>query len=29
MKIWFIINPIAGTGKQNGIEDCIAKFIKN
>ena len=27
MKIRFIINPIAGTGKQNGIEHYIAKYF--
>ena len=29
MKIRFIINPIAGTGKQTGIEDTIAKHLDN
>jgi len=29
MKIRFIINPIAGTGKQKGIEDTIAKHLAN
>ena len=29
MKIRFIINPIAGTGKQIGIEDTIAKHLDN
>ena len=29
MKIRFIINPIAGTGKQKGIEDTIAKHLTN
>ena len=29
MKIRFIINPIAGTGKQKGIEDTIAKHLDN
>ena len=29
MKIRFIINPIAGTGKQKGIEDTIAKHLEN
>ena len=29
MKIRFIINPIAGTGKQKGIEDTIAKYLDN
>ena len=29
MKIRFIINPIAGTGKQKGIEDTIAKHLYN
>lgn len=29
MKIRFIINPIAGTGKQKGIEDYISENFKN
>ena len=29
MKIRFIINPIAGTGKQKGIEGTIAKHLDN
>ena len=29
MKIRFIINPIAGTGKQKGIKDTIAKHLDN
>ena len=29
MRIRFIINPIAGTGKQTGIEDTIAKHLDN
>ena len=29
MKIRFIINPIAGTGKQEGIKDTIAKHLDN
>ena len=29
MKIRFIINPIAGIGKQTGIEDTIAKYLDN
>ena len=29
MKIRFIINPIAGRGKQKGIEDTIAKHLDN
>ena len=29
MKIRFIINSIAGTGKQKGIEDTIAKHLDN
>ena len=29
MKIRFIINPISGTGKQRGIEQCIAKHLEN
>ena len=29
MKIRFIINPIAGTGKQNGIEHYIFEVIEN
>ena len=29
MKIRFIINPIAGTGKQTRIEDTIAKHLDN
>ena len=29
MKIKFIINPIAGTGKQTRIEDTIAKHLDN
>ena len=29
MKIRFIINPVAGTGKQKGIEQCIAKHLEN
>ena len=29
MRIRFIINPIAGTGKQKGIEDTIARYLDN
>jgi len=29
LKIRFIINPIAGTGKQKGIENIIAKHLDN
>ena len=29
MKIRFIINPISGTGKQNGIEKYISKYFKD
>ena len=29
MKIRFVINPISGTGKQKGIENCIAKHLNN
>jgi len=29
MKIRFIINPMSGTGKQRGIEQCIAKHLEN
>ena len=29
MKIRFIINPKAGTGKQKGIENHIAKYLEN
>ena len=29
MKIRFIINPIAGTGKQRNIEEHIAKYLKD
>ena len=29
MKIRFIINPIAGTGKQTGIEETLAKHLDN
>jgi len=29
MKIRFIINPVSGTGKQKGIEQCIAMHFDN
>ena len=29
MKIRFIINPVSGTGKQKGIEQCIANYLDN